>query len=287
MKIYILGAGGFIGKNLCNYLLSKTSYQIESFSSLDCDLLYLNNLEKKLSEINKEDALVMTSSITRLKENSLGSMIKNITMAENVAKFIEKKKISHLTFLSTSDIYGIHPSLPIHERLLPEPNDYYSLSKLTSEFILKNGCSLQEVPLLILRVPGVYGKWDEGKSTINKIINSAIKNKKITILGNGEDKRDFVYVEDLCKIIQRGIEDKIESTTNIATGKNYSIKELANIIKKDFFKDIEIEFVHKDKQNRPGEIFFDISLLKKNFPDIKLKEIHEGLDLYIRGYKCF
>ena len=90
----------------------------------------------------------------------------------------------------------------ITEELLPQPFNYYSISKLSSESILKKVCFKNKIPLLILRMPGIYGPGDDDISLINKFVKSALTKKKVTLIGNGKDKRDLVYVDDIYKIIK-------------------------------------------------------------------------------------
>ncbi len=282
MKIHVLGSSGFIGNQLYRYF-SEDNYSVKGYSSLDCNLLSKNSIKKSL-RINPKDVVIMASSITRLKGNSLESMIKNIKMADNVFNFIKDDSLSQFIFLSTIDVYGTRPKLPINENLSPNPKDYYSLSKLSSEFILKNSCANKNIPLLILRLSGVYGKKDEGKSTINKLVESANKGK-ITIFGDGNNRRDFVHVKNLYDVIKNAIFNKTNCILNVATGKDYSIKEITEIIK-EFFPRTGIEY--KEKTNgRAKDIVFDTALLKKTFPKIEFMGIKEGLDLYLREYKCF
>lgn len=279
-KIHIFGANGFIGSNLLKKFNEERKYPTIGYSSKNCNLLSLNAIEKTLTKLTKEDTIIMTSSITRLKENSLESMIKNITMADNISKFIRKIDLDQFIFLSTGDIYGINPVQPINEKLLPEPNDYYSISKLVSEFILKKSCSEKEIPILILRLSAVYGPGDKNKSTINKLVESAISNRKIIIYGDGTNKRDFVYVDDVYQIIKKGVENKTNAILNLATGKSHSIKEITNIIKQYCPVDFSIKYKQKE-QERIKEMNYDVSLLKEIFPDFNPKNIKKGLALYI------
>lgn len=288
MKIYILGAKGFIGGNLLKKFNEDGNYNALGYSSKDCNLLSSESIENALDKSTREDIIIMTSCITRLKENSLESAVKNMRMASNVGEFIEKNPINQFIFLSTCDVYGINPIQPINENLLPEPNDYYALSKLASEFILKKSCSNKKIPLLILRLSGVYGRGDDGKSTINKLVKSVILNKKITLFGDGEDKRDYIYVDDLYKIIKEGIKNQTNITLNIATGRSYSIKEIIEIIRSNYPGDFLIEHQkEKSEQKRIKDMTYDVSLLNKTFTSFKPTSLKTGLSYYIKKKEYF
>lgn len=284
-KIVILGASGFIGKNLYESFSSNTLYDIIGLSSTDCDLLSLNQVQKELLFVNKDDIIIMASAITRLKENTFDSMIKNIQMADNISKFVEKNRVGYFIFLSTVDVYGlVSVTTIINEKLLPNPNDYYALSKLSSEFILRKTCNKSNIPILILRLSGVYG--NQGQSTVNKLIEAVVRNKEIIIYGDGKDKRDFVYVDDICNIIKEAMERRVSTTLNIATGKSYSINEIVEVIKSCYPEKFVIK--HKPGENffeeRVKDMVYDVSLITRTFPDIKFKDIREGISLCLSAY---
>ena len=287
-NMIVLGASGFIGSSIVKHFLSYSSGTVKGFSSQECDTLSLNSIEDSLSFVKENDVIIMASAITRLKENSFESMINNIRMAENFSRFIEKNKIAHIVFLSTVDVYGlVKQDTMLNEKLLPGPNDYYAMSKLSSEYILKKMCHKRHIPLLVLRLSGTYGPGDNGKSTINKLIESAVINKKVVIYGDGEDKRDFVYIDDVCNILEMAVDHKTDGTFNVATGKSCSIKEIVEVIKQSTCGEFIVEFKENANQHdeRVKDMVYDVSLLRSTFTDIKLKDISEGICQYLNTYK--
>jgi len=284
-KIILLGSKGFIGKNLLRNFLND-DYYIEGYSPPEIDLLSEDIFKKKILEINRGDSLIFASGITRLTENSFESMRKNIKMASNLSKFLEKNPVKQVIFLSTVDVYGA-PNEILNENLLPNPQDYYSASKLISEIILKRSCSEKKLPLIILRLSGIYGFHDNEKSTMNKFVNSAL-NGEITILGDGTDKRDFVYVGDLYNLIKRVIDSTFtfNKTLNIATGKSYSINEIVTFLNN--YINFKIRFVNLpglgSKTQRIKDMIYDSSEFKKSFPDFQFQDIKEVLPLYAREH---
>ena len=283
-KVHILGAKGFIGKNLSIFFSKEKKYEKKDYDLPDLDLSYYPSLEKKLKDVEKNDSIIMTSSITRLVENSLDSNIKNVKMIGNLSRFLEKNPIGHITFLSTTDVYGIvKEGTIIDEQTNIMPKDYYSVSKCSCEFILKNCCSKRNIPLLILRLSGIYGSGDVGKSTLSRLVSSAIKEKKIII--EDDVKRDFVYVEDLCNLIKRGIEQKKDLTVNVATGSSYKISELAEFISELLPKKVEIIKNPRERTTkRNKDMIYNISLLNENFPGFNFMDIQETLSLYIKNF---
>ena len=283
MRIHILGANGFVGQRLQEFFFQQKDFETKGYSSSDCNLLFPHSVSLTLSPFTKKDVVIMASSITRLRENTLESMIKNVRMADNMSKFIHENPPAYFVFLSTTDVYGVNPQIPITENNLPHPNDYYSLSKLSSEFLFKKICSEKQIPLLILRLSGLYGKGDEGKSIISKLLESAVKERKITVIGDGNDKRDPVYVEDIGKIIFDGITQKTDSLINVATGESYSIKQIVEFLRDYLPYKVSVEYKESlEDQKRAREMQFDTSLLRKNFPEFKFTNLKQGLKLYLQ-----
>jgi len=282
-KIHLLGSTGFIGSNLLKDLSALEEYKVAGYSSMDCNLLSYNSIEKALPEVEKDDVMIMTSAITRLKDNSFDCCEKNILMAKNLSAFLEKYPISRLIFFSTVDVYGLlTDEIEIDENTLPNPNDYYALSKITSEYLLGKTCFNANIPMTVLRLSGIYGPGDEGKSTINKLLLSAM-NGKITIYGDGSNKRDFLYVEDISRIVKLILKNEQNGVFNIATGKSSSLIEIVKILSSLFKDKFIVE--HKPEGNpaakRVSNMSYDISLLNKTFPEFKFIDLRKGLSMYL------
>jgi nucleoside-diphosphate-sugar epimerase len=136
----------------------------------------------------------------------------------------------------------------------------------------------------VLRLPGVYGSGDEGKSIINKFVESAVIKGKITIFGDGEDTRDYIYANDVFRIIEMAVSKKLNETINIATGKSYSINKIVEIIKSSSPKDFIIEYKSKENcgEERVKALVYNISLLNKFFPNFKFTGLKKGISLYMK-----
>jgi nucleoside-diphosphate-sugar epimerase len=280
-RIIILGASGFIGKMIFKKFSLHNNIEVKGFSSQGCNLLLMDDLRRNLSDLTLEDVVIVTAAITRLKENTFDSMVKNIEMAGNLSKVLLERPLGQLIFLSTVDVYGIHlrKNAKISERLIPDPDDYYATSKIASEFLLRKVCVERGIPLTIMRLCGVYGPGDKGNSAITSFISRAFNKKKVSVYGSGENLRDYVYVDDIYKVASRSIEKRLNKTINIATGKSHSVLQIVKIIKSLFPQDFEIEFrpmpAHAEK--RIENMVFDCSLLKREFPDLGLTSLEEGV----------
>lgn len=281
-RIFILGSTGFIGKRLSKLFQQEDQYRITCFSSKECDLLSWEEVCKAFSSITSEDVIIFASCITRQRDDSLKALIRNIQMATNISRLIEEKSLAQLLFLSTVEVYGlVPPGKIISEEQSLHPVTYYATAKLASEFMLKKSCSRMNVPLFIIRLPGVYGKGDDEISTVSKFACAAL-NGKITIFGEGKDKRDFILVDDLHKIIKAAIENKTSTTMNIATGESYPMKEIAQMIVTAGKLSCPIEY--SLKEGNFYDLRYDVSLFKEYFPEIRLTSLKEGITIYMKDH---
>lgn len=287
-RVVILGASGFIGKYLFGKFAQTKGIKTAGFSSKDLDLLSERKLKDKLSGLTSDDILILAAAITRLKENSFSSMLKNIRMIENIAAFIAERPVGQVIYMSTIDVYGIDikKGVKITENTPLCPHDYYAISKLVGEFLLKRICEHKNIPLVILRLAGIYGPGDKDKSTIDTIVSTACRKKKIHIYGDGRNLRDHVYIDDLYKIIKQAIDNRLNLMVNVATGKSYSISEIANIVKSSLPIDISIDYkpVRFEKYDeRARSLTFNCSYLKKNFCGLELLDLKDGIPVYIKN----
>ena len=113
----------------------------------------------------------------------------------------------------------------ISEKSIASPNSLHGLMHLTRELMLRNKF---EKILCILRPTLIYGPGDTHNGYgPNRFINLALKNKSIPIFGNGEEKRDHIFIEDVVNIIFKCIVNDARGILNLASGKVYSFKHIA------------------------------------------------------------
>ena len=283
-NIIILGSG-FIGTHLARTLASNgSSYQL--VSSAECNLTNLDQVQQTLQNCDSNTSIIMTACVTRLRDNSYLGFHQNVLMAENLATFLRSHTVRNVIFLSSVDVYGLlEEGQIIHEDLPLNPDDYYAMSKVVSEFILTKGCSARDIPLAILRLTGVYGPGDDGKSTIWKLTQSAVNRGVISVYGDGSDARDFITVQDVVKVILCEITTPCYHTVNIATGTSFTILEIAQCIAKTIPCQIElIPVLGENRPKRANIMRFDITRLKTELPEFTPTNLSEGIQQYLNDF---
>ena len=288
MKVLITGSRGYIGSRLCQLLNKKYKYKIEVIG-LDSNFYqFKKKLEKKIlikdirdvqiSNLKNIDAVVHLAS---LSNDPLGSLNENLTKDINhkattkIAKFAKKMKVKRFIFVSTQSVYGIskykNKTIKENDKNI-NPITQYAKSKLKAEKdILKladdNFC------VVILRPSTVHGPSENFRSDIvlNNLSASAFTKKKIVINTNGKPYRPVLFIDDLCKIIisslfksKKIIQKKIYNVGY--PGKNFSILQIAKMVKKVFNKYPVIVLNNPSHDERSYKVNFN--LLSKDFSDI-------------------
>lgn len=256
--IGITGSTGFIGSYLKeNFKLGK----IIEFEGNLLDKEAVENFVKKCSSIIHL-AGVFSNNFDELYQA-------NVITTRNLVDSALKHNVEKLIFTSTGGIYG-SATEPWRENDSPTPDTLYGLSKLYAELYIK----FAGINYVILRFPNVYGPGSN-KGVISNFINQIKTQGDIVILGDGKQKRDFLHVHDACTAIEKALNSDFEKEIFNVSNKNYSLNEVAEILKK--LSRQEIEVVHKaaDKNNKLLNLSLDTSKIQTQLnwkPEISLKE---------------
>jgi len=276
--ILIFGANGFIGGSLSEYLRDK-GHKISMPSSLECNLLNTESLFRHLSSLTNPVQIVFCAGITPQRDHSFQVMLKNIQMIHSLGEVISHFSIQSIIYLSSVDVYGF-PSETITENSPLCPRGYHGLAKVASEMMLDITPSFT-MPVTILRLPGVYGLGDRQKSIVGSFVNQLSNNKPVTIYGDGSTLRDYVQVNDVCRLIEGFFHVPYRGRINVATGQVISIKDLVILIGKALGVSPQIHFQMDRDVSFPKNLVFDISRLKKIAPEFQFTDIDEGITNYV------
>ena len=134
--------------------------------------------------------------------------------------------------MSSKNVYGKAEKLPIDEEQPLKPTDPYGASKAAADLICQSYSTAFELPITVIRSSGLFGPKSRLQQVIPIFIKQALSNSQITIEGDGSQSTDFNYVQNLVDAIISISESNIYGVYNVAYGKEYSIKEIADMILK-------------------------------------------------------
>lgn len=272
-RLVIIGGSGFVGKNLGNYLTEK-NISVISLNSKECNLLDEKSSQKLSSIIKEDDVVVFASALTPDKGKDEHAFMKNVSMAYNSVAFFEKTKCTQFIYISSDAVYGDEFN-PIKESTPATAPSLYGMAHRSREMIFESATLKAKTPYLILRPCALYGLGDTHNSYgPNRFIKTAKLEKKISLFGEGKEKRDHLYIFDFCSIIYQAVLNSTVGVLNACTGTSVSFFEVASILKNEI-PDIEI---HTSKQNG-GVIHrhFDATMIKKEFSKITFTSLKDGI----------
>ncbi len=274
-RIVILGTSGIISTNL-QKILKKKSIKVISIGRSKLNFKNKNSTKILTKKIKSEDVIIFCSAEAPAK--NIIMLINNLKICNTICNSLKNKKISQIIYISSDAVYADSRN-KITENSSTAPNNFHGIMHLTRELILKNQFNKL---LCILRPTMIYGDGNTHNGYgPNQFLNFALKNEPLSIFGNGEERRDHMYIEDLVKIIVKCIERRGVGSLNLVSGKVYTFKYLAELIiniSKSKSKLIKVKRLGSMPHN--GYRPFNIRMLKHFFGDIRMTSIKEGLRNY-------
>ena len=206
----------------------------------------------------------------------------------NVLVAAKDASVRKVVYASSSSVYGDTPTLPKKESMTPSPLSPYAVSKITGEYYCQIFTDVFRLPTVSLRYFNVYGPCQDPSSeyaaVIPKFILNVLKDKPPVVYGDGEQTRDFTFIDDVVQANVRAAESTATGVFNTAGGKRITINELAQTIMKLCQKKIDIKY----EAARPGDIkhsLADSSKAKESFGFAPRYDITKGLKETIPWYQ--
>jgi nucleoside-diphosphate-sugar epimerase len=273
-RVIILGASGFIAASLKKEL-QKQGIECRAISSSEVDLCHEGSVAALAKIITGDDALVVTSMLTPDKGRDAGPQVKNILMGKHVAEFLASNPCAHVIYLSSDAVYPESASL-VTEETLCAPLTLYGIAHLMRERMILDSGQKKGIPTLILRPSAVYGAKDTHNGYgPNRFIRSALKENRIGLFGGGEEKRDHIYIDDVCRLLVLALQHRTTGILNAVTGHAVSFMEVAEAVKALRAPDLKIET--SARANAVIHRHYDNTKLIKTFPLLRFTSLEKGL----------
>ncbi len=273
-RVVVVGGSGFIGTDLVRQLRDRDMETV-ALASSDLDLCQPESIAALQRVIREDDALVILSAITPDKGKDLRTFMKNLAMGEHLSAALSRSSPAHVIYLSSDAVYAEDVN-PVRERSCCSPSSFHGLMHLVRERMLTQALAPSRAPLLVLRPCALYGEGDPHQSYgPNRFLRTARDERRITLLGHGEEKRDHVWVQDLSRLLTLCLLHHSEGVLNVATGTSISFFDLARMIAGLCGHEVQI-----DCQPRRTPIthrHVDIAALVKAFPSFRLTPLRTGL----------
>lgn len=263
-SILVTGGSGFIGKNFILSIASEFNCHIVNLDSLtyaacDVDASKMDDLNYQFVHGSITDKKLLIELFSRYKFSAIinfaaeshvdrsiedpfkfihTNVVGTYTLLEVAKDFymqLDKSNQENFRFIhiSTDEVYGsLKPDdLPFEESSPFKPNSPYSASKASSDHFVRAYFKTYGLPLITTNCSNNYGPYQHPEKLIPKIIRNALLKQPLPIYGDGQQIRDWLYVEDHCSAIKHVLQNgAIGCTYNIGGNNEYSNIELVNII---------------------------------------------------------
>ncbi len=286
MKCLVTGGGGFIGSNIASTLLSQghSVRVLDNFSSgywenvesltgnieiIEGDIRDYWTVAKAVAGVDYVFHQAALPSVPRSIENPLTANVVNIDGTLNMLEASRQAKVKKLVFASSSSIYGESEELPKHEGMVPSPLSPYAVNKLTGEYYCKVYWELYKFPTVALRYFNIFGPKQDPDSdyaaVVPKFITRFLEGKAPTVFGDGEQSRDFTYIDNCVQanILAATTDSMVGDYFNVACGGQYTLNQLLDRLRAILGVNIAAQYA----EPRAGDIrhsFADIEKLKSH-----------------------
>ncbi len=324
-RVVIIGGAGFIGHNLA-ISLKRDGHKVTVIDGLNVNnLLNFNDKKKthqnlymgilnqrfeilrnnkinfqiqdardyhalsKLINTAKPDVVVHLAAVSHSNKSNKdphSTFDHSLRTLENAMDSVRESK-AHFIYFSSSMVYGNFNSKKVKEDSVLNPMGIYGTLKLCGEHMVKSYNQVFDMPYTIIRPSALYGERCVSGRVSQLFIENILKGDEIVINGDGKEKLDFTYIEDLIQGIKLCITKKqaINQTFNITYGKGQSVIKLVNILSK-YFPKIKIKYKKRDKL-MPVRGSLDISNAKKLLKYNPKYPLDSGYPKYIEWYLNF
>lgn len=297
MKILFIGGAGFIGSSLVKEFLKDDKYEVSviepsfaNVSRLDGvkvqifreSLNNIESVEKILDENHIETVVHLVSTlIPGSGYDDFNREFQNMIFPSiRLMEFCAKKNIKFVYFSSGGTIYGNRSDMkPFVETDEQKPISYYGWSKQMMENAILFKNRTEQLKYLIVRPSNPYGHGQNlhGKQGIVAVaIGKLLDGKPVEVWGDGSAIRDYIYIDDLAKIIYQLIDRDVHNqAVNIGSGRGYSVNDVLAFLKIISKKDFKIEFENARPMDVSNMVLDTTKML--SYVDVKLTPMLEGM----------
>jgi UDP-glucose 4-epimerase len=271
-RVVILGAGGFIGQ-ASSRLLRSDGVEVLDITRREVDLLAADASALLASTLAPGDTLVVTCAKAPCK--NIPMLLDNLRMMQAVVNALRAKPVDHFVYISSDAVYKDSP-VPLTEDSCAEPGSLHGIMHLAREVMCKAEVA---APLAFVRPTLVFGPGDPHNGYgPNRFMRLAKEGKDIVLFGEGEERRDHVFIEDVGEIVRRCVLHKATGVINAVSGNVTSFRVAAEFAVEVTGSSSRIlGSPRQGPMPHNGYRPFDNSTLRRVFPDFRSTLLKNGL----------
>ena len=307
-KALVTGGAGFIGSHLVDALRSAgcqvtvldnlSSGNLLNLESVKTEISFYRNDIKNLDALEQAAAgcdvifhLAAVVAVQQTIDDPLESTLVNDIGTLNVLEAARKMKVARVVLASSCAVYGNDPHLPKDESMTPMPASPYAIHKLSAEHYFRVYSELFGIQTACLRFFNVFGPRQDPSSPYSGVIsifmNRAAARQAPSIFGDGNQTRDFIYVQDVVNALLLAASTDREpggDVYNIGNGSQVTINRLWELIASISDQPLTPEYLPA----RPGDILHSVGNIDKarsQLGFISQTPLERGLELTLEWYR--
>jgi UDP-glucose 4-epimerase len=256
MALYLItGIGGFIGSSLARALLARGEQVrgVDNFSTgnrenlteildridfREADICDLPAMHKACAGVDFVLHQAAIPSVPKSVLDPLASNRANIDGTVNVLVAARDAKVKRVVYAASSSAYGDTPTLPKHEAMKPDPISPYAVAKLASEQYMISFYRCYQLETVALRYFNIFGPRQDPSSpysgVLAKFITSMLRGDQPAIFGDGEQSRDFTYIDNAVEAnllaCQAPAAQAAGQVFNVATGTRFTLNQTFKLL---------------------------------------------------------
>ena len=273
-RVVVLGSGGFVGGAILSRLQSEGILTL-ALGRSQVDLLSSDAASKLAALLKPDDAFVAVSAIAPCKDSRM--LVDNMVLASAMVQALTKAPVAHVVNVSSDAVYADGP-VPLTEATPSAPTSIHGVMHLARELMF--GAEVK-APLAILRPSLLYGRTDPHNGYgPNRFRRLAKEGKEIVLFGEGEERRDHVYIDDVGEIALRVLMRRSRGVLNVASGEVHSFRAIAEKVVRLSGRQAPIRGSPRSgPMPHNGYRPFDIAACRVAFPEVRMTSIDRGLAL--------
>ena len=296
MKVLITGGAGFIGSHILAQLQGRRDMDVVVFDNLSSgskehvpagmELLEVDVCDEAAVDAlfadHHFDAVIHLAAQTMVPTSVEQPVLDCRINLEGVLHVLEACRIHgtrHILFSSSAAVYGDNLHIPLKETERLVPTSPYGITKMTTEHYLRVYHELYGMDATIFRFANVYGErqGEKGEGGVVSIFCKLLSQRQgITVFGDGNQTRDFVYAGDIAQAIIRALPLKGYHTMNVSTGQETSINDLIRSFEKAVGYTVPVQYTAP----RTGDILRSVlsnEALKRDLGFVPEMDLEEGI----------
>jgi UDP-glucose 4-epimerase len=245
-KILVLGGNGFLGKNLCKYLIDRgeivysfdmslPEQPVEDIHYLTGDFFDDYTLQEAVKGMDVIFHAICTLNPGNSNEKYIMGYERDFVQTAKLCSYIKDTDCRLIFFSSGGTVYGNQEVQPITENAVPVPINHYGNLKLCIENTIRTFNFQMKKNMLIARISNPYGvgqDYHKGVGFIDAAIKRTLQKETIEVWGDGNNVRDYIYIDDVCRMLYALIDYHGEyEVFNLSSGRGESQNDILDILR--------------------------------------------------------